>query len=93
MDTKIQEALDKKFETLQTELAEAQKNGATKDEIKALHDAIEKSGDALEAFIAAQQEKVVKDYMGQFSDFLIENKDELDKIKTNKSGSVEFVPK
>jgi len=89
----MQKLLDDKFAALQAELKEAQENGATKVEVKELHDAIEKSGNALEEFIQAQKEKVVKGFLGQFRDFLSENKERLEEIKTNRSGSIEFVPK
>jgi len=89
----IQKALDTKFENLQTELQKAQENGASKDEVKALHTAIEKQGNALEEYIDSQREKTVKDYMGQFKEFVAANKSELEKIKQNKAGTIEFVPK
>lgn len=88
-------ALDDKFKAFQTELQEAQEKGATKDEVLKLHDAIEKSGNALEEFIAGQQEKVSKGYFAQFKDFLgdKENVAKLEQIKLDKSGTIEFVPK
>lgn len=89
----IQKALDKKFEDLQTELAKLQEEGASKAELQKLIDQIEKSGNTLEAYIAAQREKTVKSYTEQFVEFLEENKDELEKIKANKTGTIEFVPK
>ncbi len=89
----MQKLLDEKFADLQTELKEAQENGATKVEVQELHEAIEESGDALEKFIKDQQEKVVKDFTTQFSEFLVENKDKLEEIKTNKAGTINFIPK
>ncbi len=93
MDEEIQKALDIKFKELQTELQKAQEKGATKDEVQKLHDAIEKSGNALETFIEAQRSKVVKTVQAQFSEFIAENKEELERIQTNKSGEIKFVPK
>ena len=42
----------------------------SKEEVQKLHDAIEKSGDALETFINEQKSKVRKNVQEQFSDFL-----------------------
>jgi hypothetical protein len=85
--------LDAKFAQVQVDLAEAQKNNATKTEITALTKSIQVQGEALDAFIEAQKAKIVKGYLGQFSDFLIANKDKLEEIKNNKSGEIEFIPK
>ena len=90
----IQKALDKKFEDLQTELASLKANeDASREEIIELTKKMEESGNMLESYINSQKEKVVKDFMGQFSEFLSENKDKLEEIKTTKSGTIEFVPK
>jgi len=92
-EAKIQEALDAKFKDLQTQLQEAQDKGATKEEVQKLHDAIEKSGDALETFINEQKSKVRKNVQEQFSDFLTENKEKLEDILANKTGEIKFTPK
>lgn len=89
----IKAALDLKFKEMQKELQEAQEKGATKDEVQKLHDAIEKSGNALEEFIQAQQDKIVKNVGEQFSDFLATNKDALQSIKEKRSGEIKFTPK
>lgn len=85
--------LETKFEKLQTQLQEAQDNGATKEEVVKLHEAIKKQGTALQDFIDAQNKAVVKNYLEQFSDFLVKNKEEIEKIGKQKSGTIEFIPK
>ena len=85
--------LETKFVGLQTQLKEAQDNGATKEEVVKLHEAIKKQGTALQDFIDAQNKAVVKNYLEQFSDFLVKNKEEIEKIGKQKSGTIEFIPK
>jgi hypothetical protein len=89
----IQALLDKKFEQTQKDLADAQKNNASKDEILKLTNAIKEQGGLLEDIQAAQKKRVVKGLVGQFHDFLTENKSKLEEIKNNKSGEIEFIPK
>jgi HK97 family phage major capsid protein len=89
----IQKALDTKFEEMQNKLQEAQANGATKEEIQSLHDAIEAQGNKMEEYIASQREKVVESYMGQFKNFVNENVDEIEKIRKAGTGEVKFTPK
>ena len=85
--------LETKFEKLQTQLQEAQDNGATKEEVVRLHEAIKIQGTALQDFIESQNKAVVKNYLEQFSDFLVKNKEEIEKIGRQKSGTIEFIPK
>lgn len=85
--------LETKFEKLQTQLQEAQDNGATKEEVVRLHEAIKTQGTALQDFIESQNKAVVKNYLEQFSDFLVKNKEEIEKIGRQKSGTIEFIPK
>ena len=89
----MQKALDLKFTQVQTDLAEAQKNNATKDEVLALIESVKTQGQALDDFIEAQKQKVVKGLIGQFGDFLTANKAKLEEIKNNKSGEITFTPK
>lgn len=89
----IQKALDSKFKEVQDQLAEAQKNGATKEEVKGLHDQIEKTGNALESFIQSQKQEVVQTVTKQFNSFVEENHDEIKSIYKAKSGEIEFTPK
>lgn len=89
----MEKALDIKFKGLQTELQEAQEKGATKEEVQKLHDAIEKSGNALEDFIEAQNKNVIKGYGQQLKDFLVEKADAVKEMFDAGSGSIEFVPK
>jgi len=93
MDEKLLEALEKKFQDLQASLKEAQDNGATKEEVLKLHEAIKKQGSAIQEFMEAQAEKVQKSYGEQLVSFLIENKAKLENIIKNQSGVIEFVPK
>lgn len=87
------DSLDKAFKKVQQDLADARKDGASKDELQKLTDSVKKQGQALEDFIEEQKSKIVKNYMSQFSDFLLENKEELANIKKNKQGVIEFIPK
>lgn len=89
----IQKMLDKKFKDVQNDLADAQKNGATKEEIQNLHKEIEKNGTALESFIEGQKKQVVENVTKQFNGFVEENHDEIKSIFTKGSGEVQFVPK
>lgn len=95
MDEATLKALEEKFQGVQDQLAEAQKNSATKAELEAITKAIEKSGQELEDFIESQKAKVIKNVYKQFEDFLSDPKTvkELEQIKSLKSGEVTFVPK
>jgi len=85
--------LNKDFLAVQAELKTAQEGGATKDEVLKLHATIKTQGEALTDFIDAQEKKVVKTVMGQFSDFLADKKDSLEELQTSKKGVIEFIPK
>lgn len=89
----IQKALDDKFKDLQEQLKDAQENGASKEEVQKLHDAIKTQGEALEDFMEAQRKKVVESLEKQFADFAEENKEEISKIYKQGHGTLEFVPK
>jgi len=84
--------LDKAFTQVQADLSEAQKNGATQKDIEAITESLTAQGKALDDFIEEQKQKVTKNIIGQFGDFLLKNKDELMKIKNEQSGTIEFVP-
>jgi len=86
-------ALDAKFDKVQADLQEAQKNNASKEELQKLIDAVKVQGTALEDYIDSQKAKIVKTVLGQFGDFLRENKAKLNEIKENKSGEILFTPK
>ena len=51
MDKELLDALNKKFEDLQTKWQQAQDSGASKDEVLKLHEAIKTQGTALQDFI------------------------------------------
>lgn len=85
--------LDKQFKDVQAQLQEAQKNGASKEELDKLVDSVKKQGQALDDFIESQKQKEVKTVMKQFDEFLQANKTELENIKKNKNGVIEFIPK
>jgi HK97 family phage major capsid protein len=89
----IKEALELKFTQVQGDLAEAQKNNASKDDILKLTESIKTQGQALDDFMETQKQKVVKNYLGQFGDFINANKDKLKEIQANKAGEIEFIPK
>jgi len=89
----MQKALDAKFTALQKELSDAQAKNASKDEILKLHGAIKDQGQALEDFIEEQKTRSIKGFLGQFDDFLKENKSKLEDIKNNRAGVIEFIPK
>src|SRR6478609_2946912 len=93
MDKELLDALNKKFEDLQTKLQEAQEAGASKEEVLKLHEAIKTQGTALQDFIENQNKKAKQSYMEQLNSFLVENKDQLATIVKNKSGVIEFIPK
>lgn len=93
MDAELLKKLEEKFADLQAQLKTAQDEGASKEEVTKLHEAIKKQGIALESFIEAQNKAVIKTYLEQFSEFLHTNKEELAKISKAKSGVIEFTPK
>lgn len=93
MDKELEKALNEKFAAVQTQLEEAKKANATKEELLELHKAIKDAGIELQEFIDAQAAKVAKNYSEQLVDFLGANKAELAKIYQNKTGVIEFVPK
>jgi len=93
MDEEIQKALDAKFKAVQDELAAAQKNNATKEEITKITEAIKTQGQALEDFMEAQKAVVIKDTLAQFEMFLSASKEDLAGIQKNKTGIIEFIPK
>lgn len=90
---KLYDALDAKFKGLQDDLKKAQENGASKDEVQKLHEAIKKQGIALEDFIEAQNKRVTDSVLKQFGDFCQENIDKINSIRKAKTGYVEFVAK
>ncbi len=92
-EEKIQEALDAKFEKLQKDLLEAQAQNVSKDEILKIHKAIKDQGQIIEDFLETQKKTVMKSFVGQFHDFLTENKAKLEEIATSKSGVIKFTPK
>lgn len=93
MDEEIQKALDAKFKAIQDDLAAAQKNNATQEEIEKIIEGVKAQGQALEDFIASQKAAVTKDTLMQLEDFLGANKAELESIKKNRNGIIEFIPK
>jgi hypothetical protein len=87
-------ALVAKFEKVQDDLQKAQAAGiATDAEIAKLHGAIEKSGNAVEAFMASQSDKREVSVKAQLKSFLKENESKIDQIYKDGSGNIEFVPK
>lgn len=91
-----EKALDLKFQAfkkVQDDLAEAQKNNATKEEVQKCIDGIKAQGEALDAFIQENKQKTVKTLLSQFDAFLQSNKSELEAIKANRHGVIEFIPK
>lgn len=100
MDDNIQKALDTRFKNLedsfvkaQNDLAEAQKNNASKDEILKLTKSIQTQGEAFDSFVETMKERQVASVQKQFSEFLKENKGKLEEIVENKTGEIRFVPK
>ena len=93
MDKELLEALEKKFSDLQEALKVAQETGASKEEVLKLHAAIKTQGTALTEFIDSQAKKELKSFSEQLSDFIVENKENLDTIMKNKTGVIEFIPK
>ena len=90
----MQKALDEKFKGFQTDLQDAQASGeASAAEIVKLTAEIEKSGNALEAFIASQQEKVIVGIEAQLKTFLKENETNIKDIHAGGKGFIDFVPK
>lgn len=93
MDEELLKQLETKFADVQTQLKEAQDNGATKEEVLKLHESVKLQGIALQDFIESQTAKTVKGYGEQFTEFLIENKDNIQKLLKSGAGTIEFVPK
>tara|TARA_R110002020_G_scaffold232212_2_gene443742 strand:- start:7982 stop:9175 length:1194 start_codon:yes stop_codon:yes gene_type:complete len=94
MDEKqLKEALDAKFKGFTDSLKEMQENGATKSEIEAVHKEIEKSGQAIEDFIASQKTKTVLSVSKQFKQFVSDNTQAIKDIYKAQTGTIEFTPK
>ncbi len=94
MDEKqLKEALDAKFKGFTDSLAEMQENGATKQEIEAVHTEIAKSGQAIEDFIASQKAKTVDSVSKQFNNFISKNTQAIKDIYKAQTGTLTFTPK
>ena len=93
MQDEISIALDAKFKALEDQLQDAQKNGASKDEVLKLHTAIEKQGTALEEYINGLNAKTTESLKTQVFGFIEENETKIKELYTKGSGHVEFVPK
>lgn len=89
----VKKGLDAKFKAVEDQLAAAQKNGATKAEIAAISDTLKTQGIALQDFIDAQAAKNLTSTRAQLKNFLTENKDKIEELRTQKHGVIEFVPK
>ena len=93
MNEEIKAALDLKFKNLQEELRLAQEKGASKDEVLKLHESIKSQGIALQEFMDSQEKAVKQSYSEQLVSFLEANKENIQTLLKNQSGSIEFVPK
>lgn len=93
MNEEIKAALDLKFKNLQEELKAAQDAGASKEEVLKLHESIKSQGIALQEFIESQEKAVKQSYSEQLVSFLEANKENIQTLLKNQSGSIEFVPK
>lgn len=91
--TEIQKALDERFKGLETQLQEAQKNGASKEEILKLHKSIETQGQALEDYIDSMKNKNNENMKTQVFKFIEENEEAIKELHTKGSGHIEFIPK
>ena len=93
MDKEIKDALDLKFKDANEKMELAVKNGATKDELLKVENALKTQGEALQEFIDNQkaQYNSNKTWEDAFEDFLSDNKDELEQIVKSKTGEVEFI--
>ena len=89
----VEKELDEKFKQYEDQINELKEKGATSEEVEALKELIDASGVKLEEYINGEKEKIVENYTTQFKNFLVENKSELENIKSQKSGTIEFVPK
>lgn len=90
MNEELRKALEDKFALVQNDLAEAQKNNASKEELKELHEAIKTQGLALQDFIDAQAKQETKSIMEQFKAFVTDNVDKIEEIRKNGTGVIEF---
>ena len=93
MNEEIKAALDLKFENLQEELKAAQDAGASKEEVLKLHESIKSQGIALQEFMDSQEKAVKQSYSEQLVSFLEANKENIQTLLKNQTGSIEFVPK
>lgn len=99
-EQEVQKALDAKFKKLndnfikvQADLAKAQENSATKEQIESLTATLKTQGEALEEFIESQKAKVINSTLKQFEIFLTENKEKIKEIYKAGNGNIEFIPK
>lgn len=88
----IQKGLEKKFADVQAELVELRKNGAEKAEVEKCIKALETQGTVLQDFIDSQRAKVVLSFEEKFSNFIIEKREDIQKIFKAGSGEIVFNP-
>jgi hypothetical protein len=89
----LKAALDEKFKAQTEALEKMRESGATKQELEACIKSIEEQGSLLEKIQEQIKQNRIKNYIDQLEDFLLENKEELEKIVKNNHGVIEFVPK
>jgi HK97 family phage major capsid protein len=93
MKKEIMAVLDKKFKKVESKLAEAQKNGASKASLEKIIKSMKKQGKAMQRLEASMKEDFVESVASQYEDHLIENADKLAQIMKAKTGVMEFIPK
>lgn len=89
----IKKALDDKFSEIKGDLSLVKEGSAKKQDLDAIKNSIEEQGQALETFIDEQRKRIVKNFLGQFKDFLGENKSKIQEIYNSGAGELKFTPK
>ena len=91
MDKEIKDALDKKFDDLTTELKNAKENGATKDEMKKISDALKTQGDVIENFKLTLENSIPMKTIEEVTEkFIKDNHEKIKSIHQQGNGLLEF---
>ena len=90
MNEEIKKALEDKFKGTMDKIEDLQKNGATKDEMKKLTEALKTQGQALKDIEETIKEQKIESFGEKFRGWLIANKDRLEEIRTSGTGTMEF---
>lgn len=91
-EDQIIDQLNQKFTGLENELKTLRENGASKDALEKVTNALKTQGQIIEDFIASNQEKQIKSMEDKFTSWLTENRDKIKELAAKGNGYIEFNP-